>query len=142
MTVASVWSHVGCHESIQRGEGERGRAREEGEEGVSHLSVHLVRTIASFLRVIGSISNLLMLPPPHSLLSIAPTAVMNVLATPMTTTSVSLTWVPPSDNGGQAILYYTIQYGIVDQNTNSVNMTTTSDTQILLTGLVEYSLYQ
>ena len=119
----------------------RGERWSKGKRGES-LSIRLVRTITSFIGVIGSISNLLMLLHPHSLLSIAPTAVVNVLATPMTTTSVNLTWVPPSDNGGQAILHYTIQYGIVDQNTNSVNMTTSSDTKILLTGLVENSLYQ
>ncbi|KAL5494529.1 hypothetical protein EMCRGX_G015881 [Ephydatia muelleri] len=71
-----------------------------------------------------------------------PTVIVGLNAVVMTTTSVNLIWTPPTDNGGQNISHYVIQYGILDGN-NLINITntTTMATQILLSGLTENSWY-
>eukprot|EP00731_Ephydatia_muelleri_P009425 Em0005g11a len=73
---------------------------------------------------------------------VAPTVIVGLNAVVMTTTSVNLIWTPPTDNGGQNISHYVIQYGILDGN-NLINITntTTMATQILLSGLTENSWY-
>eukprot|EP00731_Ephydatia_muelleri_P009432 Em0005g18a len=76
------------------------------------------------------------------LYSQAPTVVVGLTAVVMTTTSVNLTWTPPTDNGGQNISHYTIQYGILEGNyLTIITNTTTMATQILLSGLTENSWY-
>eukprot|EP00731_Ephydatia_muelleri_P009423 Em0005g9a len=89
-------------------------------------------------RGVGDVS----LPATNQTLVDPPMAVVGLLATKMTTTSVNLIWTPPTDNGGQNISHYVIQYGILDGN-NLINITntTTMATQILLSGLTENSWY-
>eukprot|EP00731_Ephydatia_muelleri_P009431 Em0005g17a len=82
------------------------------------------------------------LPATNQTLVDPPTVVVGLNAIVMTTTSVSLTWTPPADNGGQNISHYVIQYGFLDGNyLTNISNTTTMATQILLSGLTENSWY-
>eukprot|EP00731_Ephydatia_muelleri_P009426 Em0005g12a len=82
------------------------------------------------------------LPATNQTLVDPPTIVVGLNAIVMTTTSVSLTWTPPADNGGQNISHYVIQYGFLDGNyLTNISNTTTMATQILLSGLTENSWY-
>eukprot|EP00731_Ephydatia_muelleri_P009462 Em0005g48a len=82
------------------------------------------------------------LPATNQTLVDPPTVVVDLTAIVMTTTSVNLTWTSPTDNGGQNISHYVIQYGVIDGNyLTNVTTTTTMATQVLLSGLTENSWY-
>ena len=72
--------------------------------------------------------------------AVRPTAPVNVTVTVQSATSVQLSWVQPSDNGGTPLTNYIITYSSAGDHM-TINTSNTQSTR-RLNGLSPYSTYQ
>ena len=74
-----------------------------------------------------------------TLYSIAPPTAPGNIDANISSTSITITWTPPTDNGGRTDLYYTVAYSNGSFTSTPVNVEKTS--QYTITGLTPFTQY-